>query len=299
MSYEVFKSSLRLFAQINTLTLMSNTWIISPPKTANPHVPRTLVGSTLRSFAYSTSEPLYYLLFIRIPAEPSYIFFMTAAIHTMLAFFFWVIATDNAGLKSFGVPEKAQHQVAPEKQEGNADASSPTSMLDLDRKLTYPLICTQIQMAAASNAGLMLAARNFDIKSIEYRWVHVILLIAGLCYMFLARLPDIFLARQMCLPSYLGQDRAATTLISQAANLLLILVLSGVVRWIGGIAFFPWAWTIDGTDVEKFAGVARFLDWIKKAPRWLSPTMLVFSLGLAYLSGRNHANARMEQREFE
>jgi hypothetical protein len=50
----------------------------------------------------------------------------------------------------------------------------------------------------------------------------------------------------------------------------------------------------DTLGVEKFVGLAGFLDWLGHAPRWLSPFLLLLSPCLMYLSGRFSAKSRVE-----
>lgn len=79
----------------------------------------------------------------------------------------------------------------------------------------------------------------------------------------------------MGVPLYFGQHQKSRVVISQVANLLLIVLLRAGVRWLVGVEAFAGAWGNDALGVEKFAGFAMFLDWLGRAPRWLSPFLLL------------------------
>lgn len=301
MYYEALKSALRLTAQLNEYTLMLNAWILSPSTTPECRSRRTLLGPTLTSICYGTAEPLYSLLLARIPLDPSFVLLMTTVIHGFGLFMFWSTMNLAADFQLRDARER-EHRVQLEKAEEGVPAESElitdgarsTSARKLNWRVLYPFVFAHIQSAAASNAALLLVAQTAKFTEIESQTVHMILLIAGLFYFFLSGLADCYLARAMGLPFCIGQYRAIEVVIPQVANMLLVLMLRGGVRWCLGMETFAGAWGNDARGVEKFAGFAAFLERIGHAPRWLSPVLLVLSGALMYLSTRITAKARTE-----
>jgi hypothetical protein len=143
------------------------------------------------------------------------------------------------------------------------------------------------------NAALLLAAQTAELTELNSYTVHVVLLAAGQFYFFLSRLADCCLACVVGLPLYFGQRRTVKVLLPQMANLLLIALLRAGVRWSAGMKPFAGAWGNDALGVEKFARFARFLDWLGRTPKWLSPSLLALSPCLMYLSGRFSAKVRV------
>ena len=295
MYHEVFMSALRLIAQLNEFTLVLNVWIVSPLVTRNRS---SLVGSVLRSIGYATSEPLYILLLARLPLDPALSFFMATVLHGFQVYWLWLMLDCVANLRLRDARRRDQeaqsdHEFDSEKKLG-AEEPHPASNKDIARKVLVPFVFSFIQTAAVSNAALLLAAQTAELTELKSYTVHVILLATGLFYLFLSRLADCYLARVMGLPLYYGQHRTAKVVLPQVTNLLLIVLLRAGIRWSAGMEPLAGAWGNDALGVEKFAGFARYLDWLGRAPKWLSPFLLVLSPCLMYLSGRFSAKVRVE-----
>jgi len=302
MYYNILKSALRLIAQLNEFTLIFSIWIISPTTTSEGRTRSSLLGSILRSTCYGISEPLYAYPLARLPIDPAFTLLMTTVFHGFQIFWLWItldcvanFRLHNAQKKEQTLQAKAAHARETLTLEESSDAGDCCpSRRDLDWKVLYPLVFSCIQTAAASNAALLLAAQNMDVIVSKSHTVHVILLTAGVFYFFLSRLADCYLAWAMSLPLYFGQHRAATMMVQQLANLVLVILLRFGSRWVLGMDVFAGAWGNDAQGVEKFVGFGRFLHWLGHAPKWLSPCLLVLSPCLMYLSGRFSAKARIE-----
>jgi len=301
MYYEVLKLALRLTAQLNEYTLMLNAWIPSPPPTPESRSKRILLGPLMRSICYGITEPLYTLLLARIPLDPSFNLLMITVIHGFGLFMLWTTLEKVTDLHLHDA-RKREHLVHVEQAEGGVSAETKhgtngahaPSTVKLDCKVLYPFVLAHVQSAAASNAALLLAAQNVEATEIESQTIHVILLSAGLFYFFLAGLAYCYFARSLELPFCFGQHRGINVVIPQMANMLLVLMLRGGVRWCLRMEVFAGAWGNDARGVEKFAGFANFLEWFGHAPRWLLPVLLVLSWVLMYLSTRFTAKARTE-----
>lgn len=302
MYCEALKSSLRLTAQLNEFTLIFNVWIVSPTIARDRQSQNTLVGAILRSIGYSISETLYTLLLARIPADPAFILLMTTVLHGSQAFWLWFTVEAVADFRqhkarrmnlTLQAAEQGHELAMGDKSETNS--FHPPSTNHLNWNIRLPLAFAQLQTAAASNAALLLAAQNADITQAEgSHTVHAILLSAGLFYFFASRLGDCYFARVMGFPLYFGQHRGTNVVIPQVANLLLIVLLRGGVRWFSRLEVFAGAWGNDAQGVGKFVGLKGSLDSLEQAPRWLSPVLLLLSPCLMYLSGRFSAKARTE-----
>lgn len=267
MHHKVFISALRLIAQLNELTLIFNVWIVSPVATSKA-------------------------------VDPAFSFFMSTVLHGFQFYWLWLMLDCVAHLRLRNARERYQeaqsgYEIALEK-ELDAQESHLTSTKDIDWKVLFPFVFSYIQTAAASNAALLLAAQTAELTESKSYTTHVILLAAGLFYFFLSRLADCYLARAMGLPLYFGQHRTAKVVIPQVANLPLVVLLRAGVRWSAGMKPFAGAWGNDALGVEKLVGFAGFLDCLGRAPKWLSPVLLVLSPCLMYLSGRFSAKLRVE-----
>lgn len=298
MYHEAFTSALRFTAQSNEFILVFNTWIVSLPATSEDQIRCSSFASILRSVGYAISEPLYTLLLARLPVDPALSFFMSTVLHGIQVYWLWLML-DCVAYPCLRNTRRVNQEAQTDCEfvaEKNLDAGEPHSarMKGVSRKVLRPFVFSYIQTAAASNAALLLAAQTAKLTELESHMVHLILLAAGLFYFFLSRLADCYLARTMGLELYFGQHRTARKLIPQVANLLLIVLLRAGVRWLTGLQPFAGAWGNDAIGVEKFAGFARFLDWVGRAPKWLSPFLLVLSPCLMYLSGRFSAKTRVE-----
>jgi hypothetical protein len=299
MYYEALKSTLRFIAQLNEFTLLFNIWIVSPLAHSKGQTRSSIVGSTLRSIGYAVSEPLYTLLLAHLPIDPALSLLMATIIHCFQFYWLWIMLDCVANLRLRNARTR-DHEAQSGRDlvaEGKLDAEDrhlASSTENIDWKILYPFAFSFIQTAAASNAALLLAAQTAEITELNSHTVHVILLAADLFYFVLSRLADCYLARAMGLPLYFGQNRALKMVIPQVANLLLIVLLRAGARWSAGMEAFAGALGNDTLGVEKFVGLAGFLDWLGHAPRWLSPFLLLLSPCLMYLSGRFSAKSRVE-----
>jgi hypothetical protein len=298
MYYEPLKSTLRFIAQLNEFTLLSNIWILSPLAHSEGQTRSSIVGSTLRSIGYAVSEPLYTLLLAHLPIDPALSLLMATVIHCFQIYWLRIMLDCVANLRlRNGRWENEEAQLDYEcdaRKKLDAAGCNSAGAEDIDWKVLYPFVFSFVQTAAASNAALLLAAQTVEETELKSYTVHIVLLVAGIFYFFLSRFADCYLARTIGLPLYCGQHRKRRVVIPQVANLLLIVLLRAGARWSAGMKAFAGAWGNDTLGVEKFVGLAGFLDWLGHAPRWLSPFLLLFSPCLMYLSGRFSAKSRVE-----
>lgn len=290
--HETFISALRLIAQLNEVTLIFNVWIVSPVAASEARTRSSLSGSLLRSIAYAVSEPLYTLLLSRLPWDPAFSFLMAMFLHGFQIYWLWVMLDCVAHRRrNLGVQSDVERSLD---MKLHAGRSHPARTIDIDWKVLSPFVFSFVQTAAVSNAALLLAAQTADSTELKSSTVYVISLATGLFYLFISRLADYYLARFMGLPLYFGQLRTIEVVIPQVANVLLIILLRAGVRRSTDLEAFAGAWENDALGVEKFIGIAGFLDRLGRAPRWLSPLLLVLSPCLMCLSGRLSAKTRVE-----
>ena len=243
MYYEAFTSILRFIAQLNEFTPIFIVWIVSPLPTTDIRPESPLYGSVLRSVGYGISEPLYTFLLASLPVNPAFSFLMTTVLHGFQIFWLCITLDYIANHRLHDARRRYQTPkpflsdcesamgAKADAEDGPGNGSHPAITKDLNWKLLYPFVFVHVQTTAASSAALLLSAQTVDVEDFESSTIHVILLVAGLFYFFLSRLADCYLARLMGLPLYFGQNRASRVVVSQVANLLLIILLRAGVRW--------------------------------------------------------------------
>jgi len=311
MSYDAFKSSIRLIAQVSEPTLAFNTWIVSPATDPGCRLRGTWLGPTSRSITYAISEPLYTYFLARMSfnGELACLLILVSGIHLMLSVQFWMTLDKRVeDLRFVSSPAETQalqvevpdKQLASTKEGHCIDSFTATAVQNLDPRAFYSYAFAHLQLAAAGNAALLFVAQKLDVINIDSFALHLFALGAALFYFSLSRLGEWYFARSVGLPLFYGSGRTMGSTAKQLGYLFFLTVVRSGVRWLVGLrAGFVSAWVDDAADVSKFSGDMGIGDALRRLPYWFLPCMFLLSLGLSYASGMYSGRLRARERRTE